>query len=144
MVAGTIIGASVFVQPSEVSRLMPTSAGLLAAWLLAGVLTYFGALVCAELASAYSDTGGVYVFLRETFSPDVGFPWGWAMFWSIHSGIIAAVAMITARSTAFFVPLDATGIKVVAVGVVLAASVINYVGVRAGSLVQTTVMPPMC
>ena len=56
-----------------------------------------GALVCAELSSAFPRTGGVYVFLRETYSPAVGFLWGWAMFWSVHSGIAAAIATVFAR-----------------------------------------------
>ena len=53
------------------------------------MLTLFGALIAAELASAYPQAGGVYVFLREAFSPGVGFLWGWAMFWTMHTGIIA-------------------------------------------------------
>ena len=52
---------------------------------------------CAELSSAFPRTGGVYVFLREAFSPAVGFLWGWAMFWTMHTGIIAAIAMVFAR-----------------------------------------------
>ena len=81
----------------------PTITGILVAWSLAGVLTFLGAIVCAELASAFPHTGGVYVFLREAFSPRVAFMWGWANFWSIHSGIIAAIAMVCARYIAFFV-----------------------------------------
>ena len=97
MVVGTIIGASIFVQPSEITRQMPSVTGIVGVWLAAGVLTLFGALVCAELASAFPQTGGVYVFLREAYSPAAGFLWGWAMFWSMHSGIIAAIATVFAR-----------------------------------------------
>ena len=97
MVVGTIIGASIFVQPSEITKQMPSVTGIVLAWIVAGVLTLFGALVCAELASAFPQTGGVYVFLRDAFSPAVGFLWGWAMFWSMHSGIIAAIATVFAR-----------------------------------------------
>ena len=46
MVVGTIIGASIFVQPSEVTGQVPTTVGIFAVWLVAGVLTLFGALVC--------------------------------------------------------------------------------------------------
>jgi amino acid transporter len=66
MVAGIIIGASIFVQPSEINRHVPSVAGVLSVWLAAGVLTLFGSLVCAELSSVYPETGGVYVFLKET------------------------------------------------------------------------------
>ena len=106
MVVGTIVGASIFVQPSEVSRAVLSFGGMLL-WVVAGALTWFGASICAELTSAYPKTGGVYVFLRDMFSPAVGFLWGWAMFWSMHSGIIAAIAMVFGRYTATLV-LDGT------------------------------------
>ena len=70
---------------------------VLLAWSVSGVLTLFGALACAELASAFPRTGGVYVFLKETYSPVAGFLWGWAMFWVMHSGIIAAMATVFGR-----------------------------------------------
>jgi APA family basic amino acid/polyamine antiporter len=75
--------------------------------------------------------------MRDTFSPLAGFLWGWAMFWSMHSGIIAAIAMVFARYTAVFVPAGDIGVRVIAVVVILALSGLNYVGVRAGSRVQT-------
>ncbi len=133
MVVGTIIGASIFVQPSEITRQMPSVTGIVLVWLAAGVLTLFGALVCAELASAFPKTGGVYVFLREAYSPSIGFLWGWAMFWSMHSGIIAAIATVFARYASVFVGIDQ---RIVAVGVILLLSAVNYVGVKHGGLVQ--------
>src|SRR4051794_25713593 len=139
MVVGTIVGASIFVQPSEVSRAVPSFGGMLTVWVVAGALTWFGASVCAELSSAFPHTGGVYVFLREMFSPAVGFLWGWAMFWSMHSGIIAAIAVVFARYVAGISPTigGEGGIPFLAVGAIVVLSAINYVGVRPGSLVQT-------
>jgi len=137
MVVGTIVGASIFVQPSEVSRSVPTFGGMLLVWIAAGALTWFGASICAELSSAYPRTGGVYVYLREMFSPAVGFLWGWAMFWSMHSGIIAAIAVVFARYLAVLVPLDDRGIRAAAAGGILLLSAVNYVGVRSGTIVQT-------
>ena len=136
MVVGTIIGASIFVQPSEITRQMPSVAGIILAWLAAGALTLAGALVCAELASAFPRTGGVYVFLNEAYSPALGFLWGWAMFWSMHSGIIAAIATVFARYAAQFVPLSDLGLRLTAVSIILVLSAINYVGVKYGGLVQ--------
>jgi len=138
MVVGTIIGASIFVQPSLVSGAVPSTSGMLLVWAAAGALTLIGALVTAELASAFPGTGGVYVFLRESYSPAVGFLWCWAMFWSMHTGIIAAIAMVCARYVGFFVPLGDTGMRVVAIGAILLLSAVNYVGVRYGTVVQTT------
>ena len=140
MVAGTIIGASIFVQPSEIARHLDTPLSIMAAWVTCGVLTLFGALVCAELASAFPQAGGVYVFLREAFSPLAGFLWGWAMFWSVHSGIIAAIAVVFGRYASLFLPASLQGdttIRALAVAVIVVLSGVNYVGVRSGGRVQT-------
>ena len=137
MVIGTIIGASIFVQPSEVTTRVPSVAGVLAVWAVAGGITLIGALITAELASTFARTGGVYVYLTEAFGPWLGFLWGWAMFWSMHSGIIAAIAVVFARYAGFFVPLGPAGTRAVAVGVILLLSLINYLGVRQGSRLQT-------
>jgi APA family basic amino acid/polyamine antiporter len=136
MVVGIIVGASIFIQPSEIIRLVPSSFGVVLVWLAAGALTLCGALVCAELASVFPHTGGVYVFLKEIFSPALGFLWGWAMFWSVHSGILAAIAVILARYVAYFVPLSEGAVRAVAIGAILLLSLVNYVGVKLGSAVQ--------
>lgn len=139
MVAGIMIGASIFVQPSEIARHVRSVPAVLAVWLLCGGLSFCGALVCAELSSAMPKTGGVYVFLKETISPALGFLWGWAMFWSAHSGIIAATAVIFGRYAAYFIPLDDFGIRVVAIAGIVVISAVNYLGVRQGGRLQTAV-----
>ena len=136
MVAGIIIGASIFVQPSQVTGQVPTPFGVLAVWLLSGLLTLIGALVIAELASAWPRTGGVYVFLKEAYGRPLAFLWGWAMFWTMHTGIIAAIAMVCATYVGTFVPLDAAGTRLVAIGAVAVLTAINVVGVRSASAVQ--------
>jgi len=137
MVIGTIIGASIFVQPSNVSGAVPTVSGVLLVWAAAGFLTLIGALVMAELASAYPRTGGVYVFLREAYSPAIAYLWGWAMFWVMHSGIIAAIGNVFGRYVGHFVTLDEFQTRLVGAGAIVVLSAVNYVGVRHGSAVQT-------
>ena len=136
MVVGIIIGASIFVQPSEITGPVPSLAGAALVWLAAGLLTFFGALVAAELASTFTESGGVYVYLREAFSPLMGFLWGWAMFWTMHTGIIAAIAMVFARYLAYFVPLGPVGLRWAAVAAILFLSWVNYLGVKQGSNLQ--------
>src|SRR5579864_1517762 len=106
MVVGIIVGASIFVQPSEVSRHASTIPAMFAVWAAAGIMSIAGALVSASLARKFPKTGGVYVYLRETISPSAGFLWGWAMFWSAHSGIVAAIGMVFARYLGVLVPLS--------------------------------------
>lgn len=138
LVVGIIIGASIFVQPSVITGTVPSLTAVYLVWIVSGVLTLFGALIAAELASAYPQAGGVYVFLREAFSPVVGFLWGWAMFWTMHTGIIAVIAMVFARYMAFFIPVGDGGMRVLAVSAIVVLTAVNYVGVKQGSLVQTT------
>jgi basic amino acid/polyamine antiporter, APA family len=138
LVVGTILGSAVFVQASELTEHVPRIWAVLLAWTVSGVLTLFGALACAELASAFPRTGGVYVFLKETYSPLAGFLWGWSMFWVMHSGIIAAMATVFGRYTAFFYPMGDAGIRATAVAAILVISTLNYLGVKRSSTVQTT------
>ena len=138
IVVGIIVGSSIFAQPSEITRLVPSTRWAMLVWAVAGLLTFCGALVCAELAHAFPETGGVYVFLKRMFSPRLAFLWGWAMFWSMHSGIIAAIAVIMARYAGYFLPLSETGIRVVAIAAVLGLSFVNYLGVKLGGALQVT------
>ena len=136
MVVGIIIGASIFVQPSAITAQVPSVGGVLLVWAVAGCLTLIGSLVIAELSSAWPRTGGVYVWLSDAYSPLVGFLWGWAMFWTMHSGIIAAIATIFARYVGTFVPLTDGGTKIVAVAAVGVLSAVNYRGIQHGTAVQ--------
>jgi len=137
MVVGTIIGASIFVQPSEITGKVTSVIEVFLVWLISGLLTFFGALVCAELSSIFTQTGGVYVYLKEAYSPSIGFLWGWAMFWSMHSGIIAAIAVIFARYAAYFLPMRDASIKALAIAAIVIISGINYIGVKQGSRLQS-------
>src|ERR671933_3007009 len=136
LVVGTIVGASIFVPPAAGSRELASVPGMLLVWTAAGLLTLVGALVTAELASAFPRTGGVYVFLAEAFSPLVGFLWCWAMFWSMHTGIIAALATVCAHYLGYFVPLGNGATRAVGVAVIIVLSAVNYVGVSHGSSLQ--------
>lgn len=136
MVVGIIVGASIFVQPSEVTRLAPNRSGVILAWLVSGVLTLCAALVCAELARLFPDTGGVYVFLKQIYSPALGFLWGWMMFFVMHAGILAAIAVVMARYLGYFFAFGDTGVHLLAMAAILLVSFIQYLGVKPGSAVQ--------
>ena len=136
MVVGIIVGASIFVQPAEVTRLVPNRSGVILAWLVSGVLTMCAALVCAELARLFPNTGGVYVFLKQVYSPALGFLWGWAMFFVMHAGILAAIAVVLARYAGYFFGFGDSGVRMLAMAAILLVSFIQYLGVKQGSAVQ--------
>ncbi|HEY2168043.1 MAG TPA: amino acid permease, partial [Candidatus Angelobacter sp.] len=136
MVVGIIVGASIFVQPAEVTRLVPNRSGVILAWLASGVLTLCAALVCAELSRLFPETGGVYVFLKQIYSPALGFLWGWTMFFVMHAGILAAIAVVLARYLGYFFGFGDTGVRLLAMAAILLVSFIQYLGVKPGSAVQ--------
>lgn len=59
------------------------------------------------------------------------------MFWSMHTGILAAIATVFARYAAYFVPMGDNMLRATAVSAIVALSVVNYLGVKLGSRVQT-------
>ncbi|HXO39489.1 MAG TPA: amino acid permease, partial [Candidatus Acidoferrum sp.] len=138
MVVGIIVGAFIFVQPAEITRLVPSGRGIILVWLVSGVLTLCAALVCAELSRLHPETGGVYVFLKQIYSPALAFLWGWGMFFVMHAGILAAIAVVLARYTGYFFGLGDAGIRMLAIAAILLTSFIQYLGVKPGSAVQIT------
>lgn len=92
MIVGIIIGIGIFKFPQLVALNVGSESAFIAAWLLGGLLTLIGALVYAELATAYPSTGGEYHFLTRAFGRDVGFLFAWARTTVIQTGAIALVA----------------------------------------------------
>ena len=138
LVVGTIIGSAVFVQASEVTHHVPNITGVLLVWVVSGVLTLFGALACAELATAFPRSGGVYVFLpRNLFaagrlSLGLGDVLGDAL--GHHRGDVDRVCALCGCVR----PARRLRQRVVAVAAIPANSAINYAGVKRSSTLQTT------
>lgn len=104
IVMGAMIGSGIFIVSADMARLINSPGWLLAAWFLTFLLTIAGGLCFGELAAMYPHAGGVYVFLREAYSPLWGFLYGWTVFTVIQTGTIAAVAVAFARFTSILFP----------------------------------------
>ena len=139
LVMGGIIGAGIFVNPAEVARQVHTPFLILGAWLLGGLIALAGAFVYAELAARRPEVGGQYAYLRDAYHPTVAFLYGWSLLLVIQSGGMAAVAITFARYFAELThaPLNESAIAAVAL---ILLTVINCLGVRAGSNVQSALM----
>lgn len=133
LVVSAVIGSGIFLTPGPIAELVPHPGVILLAWVVGGLLSLAGALANAELGAMYPHAGGDYVYLREAFHPLAGFLVGWLTFFAIYAGTIATLARGFAESLAPFVPLGEAGRMGVAVGVTLAVSALNYVGVRWGA-----------
>jgi APA family basic amino acid/polyamine antiporter len=97
IVVGSMIGSGIFLVSAEMARQLGSPGWLLVAWIVTGVLTVAAALSYGELAAMMPHAGGQYVYLREGFSPLLGFLYGWTLFMVIQTGTIAAVAVGFAR-----------------------------------------------
>src|ERR1051326_7765358 len=104
VVIGVMIGSGIFIVSADMSRLINSPGWMLMAWVLTGVLTITAALSYGELAAMLPQAGGMYIYLREAFSPLWGFLYGWTFFTVIQTGTIAAVAVAFARFTAILNP----------------------------------------
>lgn len=65
IVVGGVIGSGIFKKPAIMALQLGSPELLLGVWVLAGVLTLFGALTNAEVAGMISETGGQYVFFQK-------------------------------------------------------------------------------
>jgi APA family basic amino acid/polyamine antiporter len=104
IVVGVMIGSGIFIVPAEMGREIGSPGWLVMSWVFAGALTVSGALCYGELAAMMPDAGGMYVYLREAYSPLWGFLYGWTLFTVIQTGTIAAVAIACARFAGLFFP----------------------------------------
>src|SRR5689334_23172187 len=105
IVIGIVIGGGIFLVPNLVARNLASAPMILAVWIFAGIVTFFGALACAEMGTAFPTTGGQYVFLREAYGPMMGFLCGWSMFTVARSAQVAWMAVIFALYFSYLVPL---------------------------------------
>lgn len=104
VVVGVMIGSGIFIVSADMARTIGSAGWLLVAWAFAGVLTIAGALAYGELAAMMPRAGGMYIYLREAFSPLWGFLYGWTLCTVIQTGTIAAVAIAFARFSGVLFP----------------------------------------
>jgi APA family basic amino acid/polyamine antiporter len=139
LVMGGIVGAGIFINPYVVARLVGTPGAILGAWAVGGAIALLGAFVYAELAARMPEAGGQYAYLREAFHPALAFLYGWVLLLVIQTGGMAAVAVTFA---AYFLELTGLALSASAVAALALAALalVNCLGVRAGSSVQSALM----
>ena len=128
---GLVIGSGIYIVPATVLRQTGGRFGLAAlVWLVAGVLTVLGALTFGELGAMKPEAGGLYVYLRDAFGPLTAFLYGWALFFLISSGSVAALAVAFAGYLRELVDLGPGAARAVAVGMIVVIAVVNVRGTR--------------
>ena len=154
LVIGSIIGTGVFFKAAIMSQQVGSPALVLAAWLVAGLLSLAGALTYAELGAMLPHAGGEYLYVRTAYGDAAGFLNGWMRF-VVGSAGIAALGVGFATFLSAVAPMPAVwaqrtfhllgrdihwqlGVReAVAVAAILLFGVINCAGVAFGGRLQS-------
>jgi APA family basic amino acid/polyamine antiporter len=101
---GVIIGSGIFIVPATIAGHLQAMGPILLVWVLAGLLTLFGALTLAELSSVLPQAGGPYVYLQHSFGKVWGFLFSWNDYFINKAGSTAALAVAFATYLGYFIP----------------------------------------
>lgn len=148
IVAGTIIGSGIFLVPAEMMQAVGSAGLVYLAWIVGGLLSFFGALTYAELGAVRPYAGGEYVYVRDAYGPLWGFLYGWTWFLIAKPASIATVTsglvrVLSTFSGFGFLPhalftwhvtadraLVVTYGHLVEIGAAALITFVNYIGVR--------------
>lgn len=156
IVIGAMIGSGIFKKPAVMASQLGSPELLLLIWVVAGIITLFGALTNTEIAGMISETGGQYVYFEKMYGEFIAFLYGWAMLAVVQTGSIASITYIFAEYTQYFFPLPHfskeiensfilfipfigeisplanIGVKSLTILVVILLTTVNYLGVKFG------------
>jgi APA family basic amino acid/polyamine antiporter len=160
IVTGAVIGSGIFKKPASMAEQLGSPELMLLIWVVAGIVTLFGALSNAEVASMITKTGGQYKFFQVMYGEFTGFLYGWAIFAVIQTGSIASITYVFAEYSEYFwqlprfsqeiergiflhipyigniYPLEDIGVKSVTIIVIMFLSTVNYFGVIFGGRIS--------
>jgi len=139
---GTTIGSGIFRSPAGIADKLPGPLPFLSIWVVGGVFALCGALTLAEVAGAFPQTGGVYVFIRESWGRLPAFLFGWAELLIIRAAALGAISTTFSEYFLRVLGFDprvapySSYVHYVAAAAILLLAAFNYVGMKWGSLVQ--------
>ena len=139
IVIGVTIGSGIFRTPATIAARVPDPEQMLLVWALGGAISLCGALSIAELAAALPQTGGLYVYLRESWGRATAFLLGWAELVLIRASAVGAISTVFAeylmRSLGYDPAAYGRATDCVAAGAIFLAAAVNIRGVQIGAAV---------
>jgi APA family basic amino acid/polyamine antiporter len=157
LVAGTMIGSGVYKKIIPMAKTGLSENWILLAWILAGVISMFGAFILAGLSTLTEESGGVYEYLRLSFGNFFSFMFGWTDFTIIGSASTAAVGFIFSQTINSLIPLPDpfrslehisigiihpfanSGVKLLTMVMIIMLTWVNYLGVKKSGIVNNVV-----
>ena len=159
MVVGNIIGSGVYKKVAPMTDVLHSSGWVLICWVLAGIISLFGALCNAEIAGLLANTGGEYVYYQKIYNKFFAFLFGWSLFAVIQTAAISALAYVFAQSLnsvlhippvltslndynigGVFYPFEDFNIKLTAIVMIILLTWINTRGVKTGAGVSSVIL----
>ena len=159
VVVGNIIGSGVFKKIAPMAAELHSSGWVLMAWIVGGLITLFGALSNAEVASILADTGGDFVYHKKIYNRFFAFIYGWSLFAVIQTAAISSLAYVFAQSLnsmialpgllpslssftigGIFFPFADFSVKLTAIILILLLTFVNIKGIKSGAFVSKLVL----
>lgn len=160
IVVGGVIGSGIFMKPALMAAQLQSPILLLSVWILAGIITLFGALSNAEVATMFPETGGQFIFFQKMYGHRFAFLYGWAAFAVFNTAGNASIAYVFSQYANYFIqlprlpiateqachlyipcvgtilPLEQIGLKLLTVFIIVVLTLVNYFSVGYGGTVQ--------
>jgi basic amino acid/polyamine antiporter, APA family len=148
VLVGSTIGSGIFRTPAGVAQRIDDVPLFLLAWIVGGIVVLCGALTYSELAAAFPRSGGVYVFVRESFGRVPAFLFVWAELWVIRPGAFGAIGITASAYTlrtlghdpativANLGPLDIRAEQLLGAGYIILVGTVNFFGIHRGAVLQ--------
>ena len=159
MVIGNIVGSGVYKKVAPMAAEMHSSGWVLICWVLAGIISLFGALCNAEVAGMLADTGGEYVYYQKIYNRFFAFIFGWSLFIVIQTASISALAYVFSQSlnsivhlppvltswahfniAGVFYPFENFNVKLTAITLIVLLTWLNSRGIKIGARFSATVL----
>ncbi len=159
IVIGNIIGSGVYKKVAPMTAELHSSGWVLICWVLAGIISLFGALCNAEVAGLLADTGGEYVYYQKIYNKFFAFLFGWSLFAVIQTAAISALAYVFAESLnsiihlpevlsswkdvsigGVFYPFADLNVKLAAIILIIILTWINTKGIKTGAGVSMAIL----
>lgn len=160
IVVGGVIGSGIFMKPALMGSQLGSPVLLLSVWVVAGIITLFGALSNAEVAAMFPETGGQYVFFKKMYGDAFAFLYGWAALAVFNTAGNASIAYVFSTYANVLYPLprfsaaiehsvnlhipfvgnfyilENIGIKALTIFLILLLTAVNYFSVKQGGALQ--------
>jgi APA family basic amino acid/polyamine antiporter len=159
VVIGNIIGSGVYKKVAPMSAELHSSGWVLICWVLAGIISLFGALSNAEVAGLLADTGGEYAYYKKIYNRFFAFMFGWSLFTIIQTAAISSLAYVFAQSlhsivhlppvfaslndvniAGVFFPFAGFNVKLTAIVLIILMTLVNTRGIKTGAGLSTAIL----